>query len=115
MTDVHRVGDRLHRGRGANRPVARYAGTTSLTFVAATNRAIGSPARLAISPAVRLPKFPLGVQTVISANRAELLLRLRDGVKVVDHLRQQPADVHRVRRGQAHLPRGGRRSRTPPS
>src|SRR6187401_34287 len=55
-------------GRGANRPVVRYSGTTSLTLVAATNRLIGSPARLAIRPAVRLPKLPLGVQTVMGGD-----------------------------------------------
>src|SRR5258707_14740980 len=49
-------------GRGSNRPVSRYAGTTSFALVAATNRAIGSPARFAIRPAVRLPKLPLGVE-----------------------------------------------------
>src|SRR5687767_12266436 len=53
-------------GRGANRPVARYSGTTSLALVAATNRLIGSPARLVIRPAVRFPKLPLGVQTVMA-------------------------------------------------
>ena len=53
--------------RGSKRPLCRYAGTTSFTFVAATNFAIGSPARFAISPAVRFPKLPLGVQTWISA------------------------------------------------
>src|SRR5262245_3176200 len=54
-------------GRGAKTPVARYAGTTSFTLVAAMNRSIARPDRLAISPAVRLPKFPLGVQTVTGA------------------------------------------------
>ncbi len=49
-------------GRGVKRPVTRYSGTTSLTLVAATKRVIGSPARFAINPAVRLPKFPDGVQ-----------------------------------------------------
>ena len=50
-------------GRGSKRPVVEIcSGTTSLTLVAATNRAIGRPARLAIRPAVRLPKLPLGVQ-----------------------------------------------------
>ena len=53
-------------GRGSNRPVSRYVGTTSLALVAATNRAIGRPARFAISPAVRLPKLPLGVENTIS-------------------------------------------------
>ena len=41
-------------------PDRRYSGTTSLTLVAAMNRLAGSPIRLAIRPAVRLPKFPLG-------------------------------------------------------
>src|SRR5229473_4582665 len=54
-------------GRGSKRPVNRYSGTTSLTLVAATKCAMGRPARLAIKPAVRLPKFPLGVQTMTSA------------------------------------------------
>src|SRR5438105_12487955 len=49
-------------GRGANRPVERYAGTTSLALVAAMKRSIARPDRFAINPAVRLPKFPLGVE-----------------------------------------------------
>ena len=52
--------------RGSKRPVARYAGTTSFALVAATNRATGRPARFAISPAVRLPKLPLGVEKTTS-------------------------------------------------
>ena len=63
VADVHRVRQRLHRRRAARSGrSSRYSGTTSLTFVAATNRAIGRPARFAISPAVRLPKLPLGVR-----------------------------------------------------
>jgi len=49
--------------RGVYVPVRRYSGTTSLTFVAATKRSTGSPMRLAIRPAVRFPKLPLGTET----------------------------------------------------
>ena len=56
-------------GRGSNRPVSRYAGTTSFALVAAMNRQIGSPARFAIRPAVRLPKLPLGVENTTSPTR----------------------------------------------
>src|SRR5262245_27133213 len=56
-------------GRGSKRPVARYAGTTSLLLVAATKRATGRPARLAIRPAVRLPKLPLGVQKTTARSK----------------------------------------------
>ena len=95
-------------GRGSNRPVSRYAGTTSFALVAATNRSIGRPARFASRPAVRLPKLPLGVENTISPpsplTRRRLLPHLRDGVKVVHRLRQQPPDVDRVRRRQPHAP-----------
>src|SRR5262245_57307302 len=57
-------------GRGEKGPDSRYCGTTSLTFVAATNFAIGSPALLASRPAVRLPKLPDGVQTIAGVGAA---------------------------------------------
>ncbi len=47
-------------GRGRKRCVRKNSGTTSLTLVAATIRAMGSPIFLAISPAHKLPKLPLG-------------------------------------------------------
>ena len=51
VADVHGVGDRLHAtARGVKLPVARYSGTTSLTLVAATNRAIGKPSPLGHEP-----------------------------------------------------------------
>src|SRR5437773_10432469 len=49
--------------RGLYSPVRRYWGTTSFTLVAATKRFTGNPIRFAISPAARLPKFPLGTET----------------------------------------------------
>src|SRR3989344_628194 len=49
---------------GANLPVCRYSGTTLFAFVAATKRAIGTPAFFAISPANRFPKFPEGTMKV---------------------------------------------------
>src|SRR5262249_37639097 len=49
--------------RGLYSPVRRYSGTTSLTFVAAANRSTGRPIRLAMRPAVRFPKLPLGTDT----------------------------------------------------
>src|SRR5260370_29347382 len=51
--------------RGWNSPVRRYCGTTSLALVEATKRATGKPMRLAKIHAVRLPKFPLGTETII--------------------------------------------------
>ena len=116
VADVHRVGDRLHRrARRRSGRCARYSGTTSLTLVAATKRAIGRPARLAISPAVRLPKLPLGVQTAMSGAGSDMA-RASFGhrVEVVDHLRQQPADVDRVGRRQPHAAAQRRGRRTPP-
>ena len=89
--------------RGLNWPVARYAGTTSFAFVAATNRSMGAPARFANSPAVRLPKLPLGVQTIGDSVAPGLTAQLGDGLEVIDHLRQQPADVDGVRGGQRNL------------
>ena len=50
--------------RGRNSPVRKYWGTTSLTFVDAMNFVTGKPMRLAKIPAVRLPKFPLGTDTI---------------------------------------------------
>jgi len=49
--------------RGSYFPLSKYCGTTSLAFVAAMNFATGSPIRLAKSPAVKFPKFPLGTAT----------------------------------------------------
>ena len=46
--------------RGRNPPESRYSGSTSFAFVAAMKRATGSPIRAAITPAVRLPRFPEG-------------------------------------------------------
>ena len=69
-SDVHRVGDRLTDARGLYSPVLRYWGTTSFALVAATKRSTDSPIRFAISPAVRLPKLPLGTDTTISAGAA---------------------------------------------
>ena len=48
--------------RGENFPVFKYVGKTSLLFVAAIKACTGSPIDLAISPAVRFPKFPLGTE-----------------------------------------------------
>ena len=56
----------LSEGRGREVPLARNSGTASLMLVAATNPLTGSPRRLAMSPAVRLPKLPLGVQNTRS-------------------------------------------------
>ena len=39
-------------------------------FVAAMKRSIGNPDRFAISPAVRLPKFPLGVLKMSAEDEA---------------------------------------------
>ena len=65
-------------------PDRRYAGTTSLTLVAATNRRTCRPMRLAMRPAVRFPKLPLGTETIGSVAQA-------GQHEVIKHLRQQPA------------------------
>jgi hypothetical protein len=49
---------------GANFPLRKYSGTTSFAFVDATNLVTGNPMRFANSPAVKLPKFPLGTETI---------------------------------------------------
>src|SRR5438105_1211753 len=51
-------------GRGQNCPLRKYCGTTSLMFVLAINFITGKPMRLAKIPAVKLPKFPLGTDTI---------------------------------------------------
>ena len=51
-------------GCGANFPLRRYSGTTSLALVEAMNLATGKPMRLAKRPAVRFPKLPLGTETM---------------------------------------------------
>ena len=87
------------------------AGTTSLTLVAATNRPIGSPPAWPSGP-------PSGCRSCRSASRHDgaagrVCAELRDGVEVIDHLRQQPPDVDRVGRREAHAAPGapGRRTR----
>ena len=47
---------------GRHAPVCKYCGTTSLRLVAAQKPATGSPHCAAYTPAVRLPKLPLGTQ-----------------------------------------------------
>ena len=79
VADVHRVGDRLHRGArleaaGRRDTPARRRWRWSPRRIAS----IGRPARFAISPAVRLPKLPLGVQTTISRAGAARAADLRD-------------------------------------
>ncbi len=75
-----------------------------MTLVAATNLAMGSPARFAISPAVRLPKLPDGVHTTtadFSSRPSRARDQTGDRVEVVHHLRKQTPDVDRVCRCQA--------------
>ena len=50
-------------GAGSYLPEARNRGSGSLTVVAATKRAMGTPRRAASSPAVTLPRLPLGTTT----------------------------------------------------
>jgi hypothetical protein len=49
---------------GVNVPEVRYRGNGSLIVVAATKWPTGTPRRAAITPAVRLPRLPLGTTTV---------------------------------------------------
>ena len=58
---------------------------------------MGRPIRLAISPAVRLPKFPLGTETIVARPSAA------GQDEVIEHLRQQPAEIDRIRRRQPHV------------
>ena len=102
----------LHRRPRRERPVGEVCGHDVVGIGRRTKRAIGRPARLAIRPAVRLPKLPLGVQTTHRAPCPVASRHLRERMEVVDHLRQQPADVDRVGRRQPHPPPERRRRRT---
>src|ERR1700675_1711462 len=62
--DVHGVRIRGRALGRLNAPGERYCGTTSLALVEAMKRATCKPMRLAKIPAVRLPKFPLGTETI---------------------------------------------------
>ncbi len=49
-------------GRGRKIPESRNSGTASLILVEAIKRCTGNPIRLAMMPAVRFPKLPLGTE-----------------------------------------------------
>src|SRR5262249_41673542 len=101
----------------------------SLTLVAATKRDTGNPARFASNPAVRFPKFPLGVDNPTRLDRPArppgrpgpprpicrtrlphrtclsgltCLTCLTHRVEVINRLRQETPDVHRIGRREAH-------------
>ena len=114
LPDVHRVGDRLHRGARLEAARSQIRRHDVVDVGRRDEPRDRQPGALRHQPRRQVAE--------VAARRAERLharpsgltrAALRDRVEVVDHLRQQPADVHRVGRREPHARGAARYRRTP--